>query len=130
MTGERKLRPWKGKLAAVNTYSNLMRWRPTIEIITRIRQEMRQDNIPISSFTATLDSLLQEFPGRFNDFNRILTALRLVASPHPMETESAPLDIQVELVELKNDEQHLKKLQEKRDLIEAWKLVVEYPKLR
>ena len=29
--------------------------------------KMQQDNIPVSSFTATLDALLQEFTGRFND---------------------------------------------------------------
>ena len=36
----------------------------------------------------------------------------------------------MELVELKNDEELMKKFEDKTDLVEAWKLAVEYPKLR
>jgi len=74
--------------------------------------------------------MLQEFTGRFNDFNKILPALRLAASPHSVEREHAALDVQPKLAEVKNDEQLLTKFEEKGDLIEVWKLAVEYSKLR
>ena len=56
--------------------------------------------------------------------------MRLVASPHLVETESAPLDVQMELIELKNNAQLVKKFEDKNDLLETWKVAVEYPKLR
>jgi len=92
--------------------------------------EIQRDNIPTASFTAVIDALLQEFTERFRDFNKIIPALRLVASPHLVETEDAPLDLQMELVELKNNEQLIRKFEDKTDLLDLWKLAVEYPKLR
>ena len=44
--------------------------------------------------------------------------------------QDAPLDLQMELVELKNNEQLIRKFEDKTDLLDLWKLAVEYPKLR
>ena len=59
--------------------------------------------------------------------------MRLFASPHLVETESAPLDVQMELIELKNNAQLVKKYEDKKTIywrLETWKVAVEYPKLR
>ena len=58
--------------------------------------------------------LLLEFAERFQDFDNISENLRLVASPHLVETESAPLDVQMELIELKNNAQLVKKYEDKK----------------
>lgn len=47
-----------------------------------------------------LEALLLEFAERFQDFDKISDNMKLVAS-HLVETESAPLDFQMELIELK-----------------------------
>jgi hypothetical protein len=53
-------------------------------------EQVQLDDIPTGAFTAIQDALLQEFTERFNDCNKILSALRLVASPHLVETEKRP----------------------------------------
>lgn len=92
--------------------------------------EIRKDEIPATSFSGVLEALLLEFAERFQDFDKISENMRLVASPHLVETESAPLDVQMELIELKNNTQLVKKFEDKNDLLETWKVAVEYPKLR
>ena len=67
------------------------------------------DDIPIILFSSVFDGVLQEFSNRFQDFERISDTTRLVAYLHLIETETAPLKRQMELVELKNDEQFVKK---------------------
>ena len=47
-----------------------------------------------------------------------------------METESAPMDLQMELVEIKDDEQLVQKLKDEENLLETWKSAVKYPTLR
>jgi len=69
----------------------------------------RIDKIPIALFSGVFDIVLQDFADRFQDFGNISTTLRLIAFTHLMETESAPLYLQMELVELKNNEQLVKK---------------------
>ncbi|KRZ04076.1 hypothetical protein T11_16052 [Trichinella zimbabwensis] len=71
-------------------------------------KEIRPDDIPTNSFSGVIDVLLKEFSERFKDFEKISVALRLVAFPHLVATESAPLDLQMELVELKNNEPLIK----------------------
>ena len=65
--------------------------------------------------------LLLEFAERFQDFDKSSENMRLVASPHLV---SAPLDVQ--LIELKNNAQLIKKFEDKNDLLETWKIAVEY----
>lgn len=48
-------------------------------------------------------------------FNKILPALQFTASHDLVETENAPVDLQMELVVLKNDKQLIKKFKDKTD---------------
>ena len=73
-------------------------------------KEIHLDDIPIILFSSVFDGVLQEFFNRFQDFERISDRTRLVAYPHVVETETAPLNLPMELVELKNDEQFVKKI--------------------
>ena len=71
--------------------------------------EIRKNEIPATSFSGILEALLLEFAERFQDFDKISENMRLVAFPHLVETERAPLDVQMELIELKNNAQLVKK---------------------
>ena len=73
--------------------------------------------------------MLQDFADRFQDFEKILQTLRLVAFPHLVDIESAPLHLQMELVELKNNEKLVAKFN-KENLIETWKSAIKYALLR
>ena len=77
-------------------------------------KEIHVDDIPIILFSSDFDWVLQKFFIRFQDFGRISDTTRLVAYPHLVETETAPLNLQMELVELKNDEQFVKNLKAKK----------------
>ena len=73
---------------------------------------------------------LQEFSDRFQDFEKISNTTRLVAYPHLVETETVPLNLQMELVELKKDEQFVKKFKDEEDLLDTWRGAVKYPNLQ
>ena len=83
-------------------------------------KEIQVDDIPINLFSSIFDGILQEFSNLFQDFERISDITRLVAYPHLVETETAPLNLQMELVELKNDEQFVKKFKDE-DLLDTWR---------
>ena len=92
--------------------------------------EIQVDNIPVTVFSGVFDAVLQNFADRFQDFEKISQALRLVAFPHLVDTESALLHLQMELVELKNNEKLVAKFNQEENLIETWKSATEYPLLR
>ena len=50
----------------------------------------------------------------FKIFRKFKKLLRLVAFSHLVETESAPIDLQMELVDIKNDEQLVQKFKAKK----------------
>ena len=75
-------------------------------------------------------AFLQKFSDRFQDFERIFDTTRLVAYPHLVETETEPLNLQMELVELKNDKQFVKKFKDEEDLLDTWRGAVKYPNLQ
>ena len=89
-------------------------------------EEIQVGDISIILFSSVFDGVLQEFSNRFQDFERISDTTRLVAYLHLVETETAPLNLQVELVELKNDKQFVKKC---KDLLDTWRGSVKYPNL-
>ena len=93
-------------------------------------KEIKVDDILIILFSSVFDGVLQEFSYRFQDFERISDTTRLVAYPHLVETETAPLNLQMELVELKNDEQIVKKFKYEEDLLDTWRGAVKYPNLQ
>ena len=92
-------------------------------------KEIQVDDIPIILFSSVFDGVLLEFSSSFQDFERISDTTRLVAYPRLVETETALLNLQIELVELKNDEQFVKKFKDK-DLLDKWKGAVKYPNLQ
>ena len=71
--------------------------------------------------------MLQDFADRFRDFEKISQTFRLVAFSHLVGTESAPLHLQMELVELNNNEKLVTKFNQEENLIETWKSATEYP---
>ena len=93
-------------------------------------KEIQVDNIPIILFSSVFDGVLQEFSIRFQDFKRISDSTRLVAYPHLVKTETAPLNRQMGLVELKNDKQFVKKFKDEEDLLDTWRGAVKYPNLQ
>ena len=94
-------------------------------------KEIQVDNIPIILFPSVFDGVLQEFSNRFQNFEKISDTTRLVAYPHPVETDSAaPLNLEMELVELKNDEQFAKKFKDEEDLLDTWRGAVKYRNLQ
>ena len=56
-------------------------------------KEIEVDDIPIILFSSLFDGVLQEFSNSFEDFERISDTTRLVAYPHLVETETAPLNL-------------------------------------
>ena len=93
-------------------------------------KEIQVDDIPIIFLSGGFDRVLQKFSIRFQDFERISDTTRLVAYPHLVETETAPLNLQMELVELQNDEQFVKKFKDEEDLLDTWRGAVKYSNLQ
>ena len=91
--------------------------------------EIQVDNIPVTAFYGVFDAVLEDFADRFQDFEKTLQTLRLVAFPHLIDTEIAPLHLQMEPVELKNNEKLVAKFIQEENLIETWKSAPEYPLL-
>ena len=60
--------------------------------------EIQVDDIPIILFSSVFDGVLQEFSNGFQDFERISDITRLVTYLHLVKTETAPLNLQMELV--------------------------------
>ena len=73
------------------------------------------------------EDILNDFSDRFQDFEKISPTLRRVTFPHLVETETALLHVQMELIELKNDEQLLNKFRRQKDLLKIWKYAFQYP---
>ena len=84
--------------------------------------------IPIF-FSSAFDGVLQEFADHFQDFE-ISEATRHVGFPHQAESKNTPLNLQMEVVELKNNKQLVNKFKDQENLLDTWKDVVEYPKLQ
>ena len=93
-------------------------------------KEIQVDDISIILFSSVFGWVLLEFSNRFQDFERISDKTRLVAYPHLVKTKTAPLDFQMELVELKNNEQFVKKFKNEEDLLDTWRGAVKYPNLQ
>ena len=84
-----------------------------------VSTEIQVDKVPITPVCNVFDSILQDFSDRFQDFEKISKTLRLVAFPHLVAIESAPMDLQMKLVEIKNDEQLVQKFKDEENLLET-----------
>ena len=95
-----------------------------------VSNEIQVDKVLIALFNIVFGAVLQDFSDRFQDFEKISKTLRLVAFPHLVKTESASMDLQMELVKIKNDEQLVQKYKDEENLLETWKSAIKYPMLR
>ena len=95
-----------------------------------VSNEIQVDKVPIALFCNVFDAVSQDFCERFQDFEKISKTLGLVAFPHLMESESPPMDLQMKLVEIKNDEQLAQKFEDEENLLETWKSAIKYPMQR
>jgi len=114
----------KSQLAQRNYYHF-----PHISMLVKSK-EVQEEIVPVTRFSQIFDILMENFIERFRDFQKISLELKLVASPNLVETQCAPLDLQMELVELKNNSHLLSKFEDIGNTLDAWKMAVEYPKLR
>ena len=89
-------------------------------------KEIQVDDIPMILFSSVFDGVLQEFSSSFQDFERISDTTRLVAYPHLVETETVPLNLQMELVKFKNDEQFVKTFKDEEDQLDTWRGAIKY----
>ena len=83
-------------------------------------EEIEIDKIPIILLSDVFDGVVQGFADRLQDFEKIAEATRLFGFPHEVETKSAQLNLQMELVELRNNEQFVKKFKDQEN---PWKYV-------
>jgi len=77
-------------------------------------KEIQVDDMPSDLFSSAFDAVLQDFADRFQDFVRLSATLRIAAFPYVVENDSAPLHLQMELVELKNNEQLVKNFRRRK----------------
>ena len=89
------------------------------ELLTN--KKIQEDQIPTSLILEVFEDILNDFSDRFQDFEKISPTLRLVAFPHLVETETAPLHV--------HDEQLLNKFRRQKDL-EIWKDAFQYPNMQ
>ena len=66
-----------------------------------VSKEIQVDKVPIALFRDVFDAVLQDFSDPFQDFEKISKTLRLVAFRRLVKTESASMDLQMELVEIR-----------------------------
>ena len=95
-----------------------------------VSNEIQVDKVPLALFCNVFDAVLQDFSDRFQDFEKISKTLRLVAFFYLVETKSTPMDLQMELVEINNDELLVQKFKDEENLPETWKSTIKYPMLR
>ena len=81
------------------------------------------------SFVMFLMKYCRIFLTVFKILRKFQKTSRLVAFPHLVEAESAPMDLQMELVKIKNDEQLVQKFKDEENLAETWKSAIIYPML-
>ena len=120
----KKVRDFKDKFRLLKhqiQQKNYFHFHHLTELLTN--KEIQEDQIPTSLILEVFEDILNDFSDRFQDFEKISPTLSLVAFPHLVETETAPLHV---LIELKNDEQLLNKFRRQKDLLEIWKDAFQY----
>ncbi|XP_066963246.1 general transcription factor II-I repeat domain-containing protein 2B-like [Macrobrachium rosenbergii] len=81
-------------------------------------------------YESVLDTLIEEYNKRFNDFEKHNITLKLAFQPHLVDVSKAPEELQMELIEMSEDN-ILKSLFDKRvNPVEIWKNAIECPRLR
>ena len=81
-------------------------------------------------YVTVLDNLIEEYNGRFKDFEKHEMTLKLVFQPHVLDFSEAPEKFQMELIELSEDNIVKAQFDNKEDPVRIWKGATEYPRLR
>ena len=81
-------------------------------------------------YVTVLDNLIEEYNGRFKDFEKHEMTLKLAFQPHVLDFSEAPEKFQMELIELSEDNIVKAQFDNKEDPVKIWKGATEYPRLR
>ena len=81
-------------------------------------------------YVTVLDNLIEEYNGRFKDFEKHEMTLKLAFQPHVLDFSEAPEKFQMELIELSEDNIVKAQFDNKEDPARIWKGATEYPRLR
>ena len=81
-------------------------------------------------YVTVLDNLIEEYNGRFKDFEKHEMTLKLAFQPHVLDFSEAPEKFQMELIELSEDNIVKAQFDNKEDPVRIWKGATEYPRLR
>ena len=88
------------------------------------------NDIHIIRFSSVINGVLLEFFYCLQDFEKFSDTIRLVVYLHIVKTKTALLNLQMELVELKYNEEFVKKFKDEKKLSDTWRGAVKYPNLQ
>lgn len=98
---------------------------------TKVMGENEEDIYEsFEEYESVLDSLIEEYNKRFNDFEKHSITLKLAFQPHLVDVSEASEELQMELIEMSEDNILKSLFDNREDPIEIWKKAVEYPRLR
>ncbi|XP_077573515.1 general transcription factor II-I repeat domain-containing protein 2-like [Stigmatopora nigra] len=97
-----------------NMYTNVQAFKSKLILFSRQMSNKSFSHFPtlatlkeatrnIKKYCKTLDDLHREFCRRFSDFEKIEKSLLLVSCPLSQDPETAPLELQLELIDLQSD---------------------------
>ncbi|XP_077585569.1 general transcription factor II-I repeat domain-containing protein 2A-like [Stigmatopora nigra] len=97
-----------------NMYTNVRAFKSKLILFSRQMSNKSFSHFPtlatlkeatrnIKKYCKTLDDLHREFCRRFSDFEKIEKSLLLVSCPLSQDPETAPLELQLELIDLQSD---------------------------
>ena len=122
---------WKvhGQMSSIAEAHHAKKYFHFSQLSALIKQQgIDQSDVPTTTFADIhFDSILKQFNYRFREFYEMKKQLQLVSAPHIVETESTPLELQIELLKLKTNDFLKNKFNECTDLLEVWKLVLYIP---
>lgn len=97
---------------------------------TKVMSENEEDIYEsFEEYESVLDSLIEEYNKRFNDFEKHNITLKLAFQPHLVDVSEASEKLQMELIEMSEDNILKSLFDNREDPIEIWKKAVEYPRL-
>ena len=75
------------------------------QFLTRIQtlKEVKPSANHLCRYSFMLGSLHSEFSRRFKDFKKIENEIHLISSPFACNVDNAPIDVQLELIDLQSD---------------------------
>ncbi|XP_068206805.1 protein FAM200C-like [Palaemon carinicauda] len=89
--------------------------------LTKVMSETEDIYGHFKEYESVLDTLIEEYNKRFNDFEEHGITLKLAFQPHFVDVSEAPEELQMELIELSD---------KRENPVEIWKNAIEYLHLR